>query len=443
MNKHSFTISKIINGGYGLGQLEDGRITMVRYTLPGEQVTVSITQDKKSYLIGKLLTLDQQSEHRTEPPCQHYGACGGCDLQHADYVEQLRCKDTISRNLIDRQVQSDKGDLSSCLKQVYPSPVASGYRQRIRLVVNNGRSFGFRKHQSHEVVEIKKCYIARGEINDVMTFMSGAQAMPHLLSVSEEFELLWDPSSGNVTTVFHLTRKPRPADFKSAKVLTDEIPLLERVFFAGQAFPLTPAASPQNSDKHLGIRYQCDDNSFQPFSLNWEVGGFCQVNLEQNKNLIKIVCDLAAVKGHETVLDLFCGAGNFSLPLAQKAQFLVGIEGQGSAIRSAKANAAFAAINNTEFYKQPIHQACEKRQTLGEAYDCLVIDPPRQGIPGLAKTLFALCKNRMVYISCDPATLCRDLNNLLKVGFSIKTIQPVDMFPQTHHIETVVLLEKN
>ncbi len=177
--------------------------------------------------------------------------------------------------------------------------------------------------------------------------------------------------------------------------------------------------------------------------MEWEVGGFCQVNLEQNRNLVDLVCKYAAVQPEETVLDLFCGAGNFSLPLAATARTLVGIEGQGAAIRSARRNSENAGFANTTFFKQPIQKACLELTAAGKRFDLLVIDPPREGIPGLATMVGGLCRNRLVYISCDPATLGRDLADLTSAGFRIAAIQPVDMFPQTHHIETVVLLEKH
>ena len=134
--------------------------------------------------------------------------------------------------------------------------------------------------------------------------------------------------------------------------------------------------------------------------------------------------------------------GNFSIPMAMTAKSVAGFEGQGSAIRSAKHNAQLAKLKNTRFSKRPIHRACEELLATGAFFDCVVLDPPRQGAPGLAESIGQICKKRLVYISCDPATLCRDLSDFSQHGFTITAIQPVDMFPQTHHIETVVLLEK-
>lgn len=443
MNKHSLTISKVINGGYGLGQLEDGRMAMVRYVLPGERIRIAVEEEKKNYLLGRLLTVENQSDSRLKPPCPYYGICGGCDLQHASYEEQLRIKRDIISDLLSRQLASLVGDDAVCpVGPTLPSPVTTGYRQRIRLWVNEGSSCGFRKYRSHEIVPVKQCLIARKEINEALAKLPSHKAFSRLLPHTSELELLWNPASNKVTALFHLHRKPRPADFTSAAELFGAITVLERVFFTGQQFPLV-AAAPTNCDKVMGVTYAGTAQESSQLSLNWEVGGFCQVNLDQNRNLISLVCDFAAVHREETVLDLFCGSGNFSISLAAAAKSLVGIEGQGAAIRSATANSAKVGLTNTTFHKSPIHKACEELTATGKSFDCLVIDPPRQGIPGLAGQLHALCRSRIVYISCDPATLCRDLAALYKAGFAVKRIQPVDMFPQTHHIETVVLLEKN
>lgn len=442
MNKHSLSISKIINGGFGLGQLADGRLAMVRQVLPGEEIVFVPEEDKKSYLVGKAASIDRPSPFRIQPPCPYYGACGGCDLQHAAYEEQLRIKRGILIDLLSRQGKLHEEDIASSVASTLPSPLTMGYRQRIRLWVKEGRSLGFRQARSHDIVAVKQCLIAKSELNDTLAALTAHTSLPQLLANSSELELLFNPATGCVTTLLHLTRKPRPADIAAAARLVHDIPQLERIFFTGQNFPLT-AAAPPDCHRQLGMRPAPAGEGLPPFSLQWEVGGFCQVNLEQNSALVRLACEYAALKPEETVLDLFCGAGNFSMPLAAAAASLVGIEGQGAAIRSARINSESGGLSNTTFHKRPIHEACKAFVDQGVTFDCLVIDPPRQGVPGLAPSLHAICRSRMVYISCDPATLSRDLADLTGAGFRLGAIRPVDMFPQTHHIETVVVLEKH
>lgn len=443
MKKHSVTIEKVINGGYGLATLSDGRRAMIPGTLPGEVITFKTTEDKKNYLFGKLLKIEKENEARVTPPCSYYGACGGCNLQHGSYEEQLKIKTGIVNNLLERQQSELLSE--NAMPSVLPalaSPQTFHYRQRIRLWVDENNYCGFRKHKSHDIVAVSECAIARKEINDTLAELHDSEDFHELLTHSSEVELLWHPATSLVTALLHFTRKPRPTDFKYATELCSSIPSLERLFFKGETFPLT-AGAPADCNKEMRINYNEPDANQSPLSLAWEVGGFCQVNLEQNKQLIDRVLDFTDIQKDETVLDLFCGSGNFSIGLAARAKSLTGIEGQGAAIRSAKANATRAGLTNTLFKKSPIHKACDELVAAGESFDCLVVDPPRQGIPGLAMQISSLCRKRMVYISCDPATLCRDLADLVRNGFSVVQIQPVDMFPQTHHIETVVLLEKN
>jgi 23S rRNA (uracil1939-C5)-methyltransferase len=266
-----------------------------------------------------------------------------------------------------------------------------------------------------------------------------------ILKNCREIELLLNPISSKVVCLFHLKRRPRPTDIRHANELTAEIPLIERVFFCGTDFP--PAgpfgAGTEARSNTLRMMLPPFTTDGAPITLGWEVGGFCQVNLRQNVRLIGHILQDYGLRAGDSVLDLFCGMGNFSIPVACRTASLLGIEGQGSAVRSARANSTKAGLANTIFEKGPIHDACRRLARQGRVFDFVILDPPRQGVPDLASELAALTGRNLVYISCDPATLFRDLFALTRHGLAIRHIQPVDMFPQTHHIETVVLLEKN
>lgn len=225
--------------------------------------------------------------------------------------------------------------------------------------------------------------------------------------------------------------------------------MVERIFFVGADFPITgPFGSGEHdeqgpTDNLFTVHYPSLSLIDQPVRLSWEAGGFCQVNLAQNKQLIEIVLKFCQLDKTETVLDLYCGMGNFSIALAMQAKEVLAVEAQGSAIRSARKNGALAGLTNTCFAKSSVDDFCRELAAKKHHFDCVVLDPPRQGAPELAGVLAAITTRRLVYISCDPATLCRDLADLCAAGFAIEAIQPVDMFPQTHHIETVVLLAKD
>jgi 23S rRNA (uracil1939-C5)-methyltransferase len=440
MNIHLLTINKVINGGYGLTRLADGRAVMIRQVLPGETVDIRITEESKSYLQGEATCLHSRHAARIQPPCPYYGACGGCDLQHCDYPWQLVLKKAIIADLLERQASPILQQAVDILEEPLSSPLTFGYRQRIRLQIDPGGRPGFRRFHSHEIIPVSRCLLARKELNLALAELLRHNGFQALMRQTTEIELLTDPGRGSVVGLFHLKRKPRPRDFETAAAIGSDIPRIDRLYFQGEAFPLTPIG--KKNTPTLSVVYPKRDG-IPEFSLSWEVGGFSQVNLEQNHNLIEIVVDFAAPKSDESILDLFCGMGNFSIPLARRCQNLLGIEGQGSAIRSARANSRQAELANCDFRQMPLHAAVDELSRNGRTFDAVVIDPPRQGAPGMARQLAALTGKRLIYISCDPATLCRDLADLIKEGFGLKRLRPVDMFPQTHHIETVALLEKN
>jgi 23S rRNA (uracil1939-C5)-methyltransferase len=305
---------------------------------------------------------------------------------------------------------------------------------------------GFHRYHSHDIIPIDICLLAGESINKTIAALQTHDDGHRLCELSTEVELQLNPQTGKTVCIFHFSRTTRPADVKSAKIFCRDVDDVERIFFVGSDFPITGPYCYEEENKHLNnifsVHYQKITQLSRHLKLSWEVGGFCQVNLAQNKVLIETVLEFSQVERTETVLDLYCGMGNFSIPLAMAAKEVLGIEGQGSAIRSAKENAFNATLTNTRFLKKSVDNACKELAEKGEHFDCVVIDPPRLGALGLAGHLAKITSRRLIYISCDPATLCRDLADLTNEGFSIKKIQPIDMFPQTHHIETVVLLDK-
>ena len=260
-----------------------------------------------------------------------------------------------------------------------------------------------------------------------------------------EVEFLFNPASSRVTLLFHCQRKPRPTELKAATELVQRITDLENVYFSGTNFlRLGPYPEKTTGKDEFRLSYIITKNSpLQSFRLNWEVGAFCQVNLLQNEQLIEYVLQCCKPDSNLQILDLFCGMGNFSIPLAQLAGNLIGVEGQGASIREARNNSDKAGLANTEFIKGNIGTVCDQLIEDDRSFDITVVDPPRQGIAGLWSKLSKLTARRLVYISCDPATLVRDIHKLIELRFHPVSLVPFDMFPQTHHIETVTVFEKD
>jgi 23S rRNA (uracil1939-C5)-methyltransferase len=445
MQLETINISKIVNGGYGFASLESGQAILVRHVLPGESVIVTIEERKKNYLLCQVRQIVTPHPARRIPPCPYSGQCGGCDLQHVEYPGQLQIKKAVIADLLLRSSRKELVHALQLLADPTPAPEEFGYRQRLRLQVDEEGNLGFHRFRSHTLIPINACLLARATLGQTLVALKTTPDGYKLASLSSEVELQENPRTGKTVVIFRLLRKPRPADIVAGERFARGNETVERIFFAGEQFSLMGPYGEEEGvaiGNVLGIDYPVFAGLPGDLQLNWEAGGFCQVNLRQNRSLIETVLSFCQVKKGQTVLDLYCGMGNFSVPLAILGADVLGIEGQGSAIRSAKKNAACAGLANVRFEQNPIHNACEELIAIDALFDCVVIDPPRQGAPDLAGQLATLCRGRLVYISCDPATLCRDLANLVKHGFSIRKIQPIDMFPQTHHIENVVLLEK-
>ncbi len=436
MNREAVTVEKIIHGGFGLARCSSGEVLLIPGALPGEHLIVNRGRKKKNYsfaVIGEILTAHRQ---RRLPPCPQVAAgCGGCDLQHARYRLQQELKRDILNELLRRQSPELAEEATTVMRPLLAAPQEFGCRQRLRLAVTDGR-VGFYRSRSKEVVEVNHCLLTPQPLNDVLALL--CRHGRALLTVCSEVELLWDQVAAETVLLLHLRRRPRPADRAGAHELSSALGGL-RVFFVGADFPFTAplASSPQQVEqsRQLGIRCNGIEYSF-------EAGGFCQTNLAQNERLVETVLSFAAIDSGKTVLDLYCGMGNFSVPLALAGARVTAIEGQGCAVRSARRNAANAGVGELcSFRKAPVHTAVPALAEAGATFDLIVIDPPRSGAPKLAKDLAAMT-SQLIYVSCDPATLARDLAALREEDFRLCAVQPIDMFPQTSHLETVCSLQR-
>ncbi len=435
MQSEAIAIKKVVNGGYGLGFLDSGQVVLVPHTLPGERVLVEIVARRSTVLYGRLERVLLSHPQRRPPPCPYLPDCGGCNLQHATYPAQLELKRAILGELLaDSDIRPEPPPL-------LPSAGEFGYRQRLRLQVGERGQTGFHSAQSHRLVPVAACLLAESCLNEVLALFRSHPGAQKLLAQTSELELLRRPQDDRVVALFHLRRRPRPADIQTAARLCADLERLVAVYFQGKDWPLTGpigAAPPLR----LEIVYPDLIGGTAPLRLGWEVGGFCQVNLAQNRRLIETVLAMAGAVAGQRVLDLFCGMGNFAIPLALAGAEVVGWEGQGSAIRAATTTAGEAGLRQVAFHKGAVHTACRHLLAAGDRFDLVVVDPPRAGLPDLAPALARLCVDRLIAISCDPATLRRDLAALREQGFSVKSLQAIDMFPQTHHIETVALLHR-
>lgn len=447
MKTQTLVVEKIVAGGMGVGRLEDGMVVLLPHVLPGETVLFRTMRRKARYLEGEVVAVIDPSAGRRLPPCPVFGRCGGCDLQHGNYDAQLRIKRAILGDLLLR------GGIAATEEfplAITAAPAEFGYRQRLRLQIDKQGRLGFYRSHSHEVVTVAECPLAAPAINSVVQSLCREQPAIRLLQNASAIEVLFSPADGDVVLLLHFDRPPRPADRKAAAALCDRLPDLRGVVFAapGQAMgPVITGAigAAGSGDPHdVLIRFTvAAGKSGETLLLTVEPGGFSQVNTAQNDAMIRILLAWLPPGDSGRVLDLFCGMGNLSLPVSRQAKEVVGMDLQGAAIRSARRNATANRIDNCRFEKLGAAQGARRLVEQGERFELVLLDPPRAGCREVVEWLPRLGAERLVYISCDPATLVRDLGLLNRQGYGIERMQLVDMFPQTHHLETMTLLRRD
>lgn len=440
---HTILIEKLVAGGYGLGRLSDGMVVLVHHGLPGEKVIVREVCRRKDFITGSIIDILAPSPDRITPPCPIYRHCGGCDLQHAAYRAQLCLKKKILTDSLQRAAGKIFSEYDVEITPTIASPEEFGYRQRIRLQVDPEGRYGFFQTGSHDLVGVSECPLANETINSVLRRFHDNDAFSELVRNCTFFELLFNPGSKDIIVLLHFRRKPRPGDSLLAIELLRATASLESLLMMVEGHGLyDPANRSYTSHPPSLSRTLSSGRLEKDLILTWEAGTFCQVNLAQNRNLIGHVLDLLSGLPHSRVLDLYCGHGNFSLPVAKIADEVIGIESQNGAIRSGEHNILLNGIRNLSFVKSPVETGVNALIGAGESFDTVLLDPPREGAAAVVPKICDLGAGHIIYISCNPATLARDLVLLHSAGFEPSLLTPVDMFPQTHHMESVTLLKR-
>lgn len=429
--EHTLTIHKLIHGGKGLGTLADGIKVMVAGVLPGETVTVRETKAHRGHKEAELLRIELPSPERIEPPCPYYGRCGGCNLQHASYGAQLASKREILLESLHRGriLLADE----QC-RPTLPSPQQFGYRHRIRLHVDTDGRVGFHQATSNTVVPIRRCLLATEAINGVLEALVDAGLGEQLQGSVAGIELLHSPADDRVLLTLHPSATTKPAHLDPLRDVL--APLADVVMVAA------PRGRHQQSQPEaiLSQQFSLFDHQYQ---LHWESGCFFQVNTQQNLQLIATALHELDIPTPCLALDLFCGMGNFSIPLALLGASVTGIEHNRRSIHWAGRNAVEAGLASCRFLVGDVEAQLRGLVKRRSRFDIVLLDPPRQGLGKAAALLPELAPRQIVAISCDPATQARDLGQIIAGGYRLCHITPVDMFPQTHHIESVALLERH
>jgi 23S rRNA (uracil1939-C5)-methyltransferase len=418
--------------GEGIGDF-NGFTVFVDGALPGETVTASIDEVRKNFARGKVVSYQKTSPHRVSAPCPVFGRCGGCQIMHLAYPQQLETKRQRVVDALERIGKLYEVPVGPCV----PSPDPFAYRNKIQLpvVIDDVLRMGLYAFNSHDLVEIEKCYIhcslgekAFVEVKKILK----AEPDPSLRHV-----LIKTAVQTNQVLVILVTQGEGSLSLPSiAEKIMESMPEIKGVVqnintasgnvILGKTFR-TLAGHSSIVDKICGMHFKVSPASF------------FQVNPPQAENLYHKALELCSLKGDETVLDAYCGVGTFSLILAAHAKKVIGVECVADAITDAQENAKRNKISNAFF------TCAQVEDFIGtlEAIDVAVLNPPRRGCdPQFLEKLALLKPSCIVYISCDPATLSRDLAILKERGYAVDTVQPFDMFPQTVHVESIAKLRR-
>lgn len=443
---YEMTIDGLGHSGEGVGRIK-GFTLFVPLALPSEKVRVFTEQVKKNYAKGRLEAILEPSPERQTAPCKVYEACGGCQLQHLTAEAQLAAKQQVVLDAIQRI-----GKLSDV--QIHPvlaAPEEFHYRNKMQLPVGRkqGRVVaGCYAQGTHAIVPIESCLIQAKANN---------QAAAAVRQKIEELKIpIYDERTGEgvvrhimaryaqgtnqLMVVLVVTKSDFRGRDKLAHVLKADLPQLTSLVLNMNSRRTNIILGPRNK-VIWGKPFIEEKLGNLTFKIS--VHSFFQVNTAQTEKLYEVALRYADLTGNETVLDAYCGTGTISLFLAQKAKHVIGIEVVPEAIEDAKENAKRNQITNAEFVVGDVTEVLPKLAQDGLAADVVVVDPPRAGCSAeMLETVADMRPKRIVYVSCNPSSLARDLARLEEMGYKTKEIQPVDMFPQTYHVETVTLLQR-
>lgn len=421
----------------GWGVVRAGKTVFVAGALPGETIEYRIRRRQRSHDEAELLRVIEPSPQRVTPPCAHFGHCGGCALQHLAPAAQRDIKEQMLRETLRRV---GKVEPARWLEPLHG--VTAGYRRRARLgarfVHAKGRSLvGFRERLSSYVAAIDRCHVMRPEVGELIGELS---ALVTSLSIPTRIPQVEVAVGDNATVLVLRILSPLSAADRQRLVDFETRHGVRWLLQAGSPQRLEAVSEPPPE-----LWYELPEFDV---SLVFEPADFIQVNGAMNRLMVSRVVDLLELDPDSRVLDLFCGLGNFTLPLARRAAQVTGLEGEAGLVARAAQNAARNGIGNVTFHaanlagEEASGHCLALARRLGGPYTHVLLDPPRTGALDVLPAVAELAPRRLVYVSCHPGSLARDLAILVTAhGFRLQAAGIVDMFPHTSHVESIAVLD--
>lgn len=420
-NELTLDIDALSYGPYGIGR-HDGKAVMVPKTAPGDTVVARVVENKERYSVGEIVRLIKPSSLRQEPPCPYVAQCGGCPWQHLRYEAQLSAKQKNVEDALGRIGKLEGFEL----RPIIPSPFTYNYRRRIRLQRNASKRLGFFTSFSHHLIEIDSCLIADEKLNLLLGPLR--YWSENLVTDLEHLELVTGDEPNQIVVVGQSAGGFISRDSSICERLSKDNQLINGLILRGTEWRRTWGETVISiiPEEDLCMRVDADV--------------FSQVNSEGNRRLLKELLASAEFRDDDRVLELYSGAGNFTLPIAKRVGAVVAVEGYRPAIESGKHSAQSNRMANIHWICSPVPAALAQLKKHRERFSQIVLDPPRTGAKGIERDLAELQAEKVLYISCNPTTLARDLAALTQQGYSLRTVQPVDLFPQTFHVEAIATL---
>jgi 23S rRNA (uracil1939-C5)-methyltransferase len=393
------------------------QVVFLPYAAPGDRVVADVVEERPGYVRARVRSVVVPGPARVVPGCAEFPACGGCQWQHVAPAAQRAAKAAV----VAEQLARIAGIPGARVLPTLASPADWGHRSRITLAVE-GRRAGYRRGRSHVLQEIAACPIAEPV---VAAHLAAARAWVASLRVALR-RVTISAAPGGVVLSARAAARPGPADLAASEALLARVARVRGTVVTGGGTRMVAGDPTVILSPEPGL------------DLEVPADVFAQVNPGANRRLVEAVIDLGGVRAGARVLDLYSGAGNFALPLARRGAEVLGVERDAVAVAAARANAERLAIRAATF-RHAAAAAALADLGAGSA-DVVVLDPPRAGALDALHGLVALGAARILYVSCDPATLARDLRALVAGGYRVERIQPVDLFPQTYHVECVAEL---
>jgi 23S rRNA (uracil1939-C5)-methyltransferase len=406
-------ISAMTFGAFGVGRI-GGKAVMVPGAVVGDRLDVEIVSERRDYSVAKIREVVRASAERRVAPCPYLPRCGGCDWQHIEYQAQVRFKGEV----VARELSHALGIEIDPAGLVEQAPAEFGYRSRIRLRVGAKGALGFYEAASNTIVEIDSCMVAEAGMR-----------MPAHLARSlgkrvEEIEVVRD--GAREVQVAHLKKTVTEEDLRRARnVLEADAEIAGIVLRAGTSRSTVGDAT---------ISIELEDG----LSIEVDADLFSQVNRAQNRQLVASVMEMAAIRESSAVLDLYCGAGNFSMPAARRGARVTGVDDDAGAIAAAARNAERLKFSGAQFVAMKASATADFLHRARYRPEVIILDPPRTGALDLMAPIVKLRAASVIYVSCDVTTLARDLRVLTGDGYKIKRVRGFDFFPNTHHVEIAV-----